>query len=240
MTYIILAAGKGDRLHPLTLSMPKSMYKLDKDMSVLQRMVESIKKYDPNSNVVIVTGFKREIIEKDIKNVIFINNPFYSVTNSIASLWFAKDYLLDENVTIINADIVMQEELVEMELCKKVEKPMVFIDSSIKTHGDYNVQVKDNKILVMSKQLQNYFGEYAGVTKLDKISAKRLYSEVVQMVEVNGIYDQWYENVLVQMIFNEDFELFYRDISEFRWTEIDCVEDMLLAKDIHSKDKRDC
>ena len=52
------------------------------------------------------------------------------------------------------------------------------------------------------------------------------------MVET-GMYDQWYENALVQMIFNEDFQLYYEDIRDYKWTEVDCVSDMLLAKQIH-------
>ena len=51
-----------------------------------------------------------------------------------------------------------------------------------------------------------------------------------------GMYDQWYENALVQMIFNDDFELFYVDIKNYRWTEVDCVNDMLLAKQIHMEE----
>lgn len=233
MKYILLAAGKGQRLHPLTLAMPKSMYKLDKKTTVLQRMVRLIEKYDSEAQIVIVTGFMREKIRNEIKgNVIFVDNPFYETTNSIASLWFAKEHLLEENITIINADIVMEEALVEKGVCKPVDKPLVMIDSSIKIDGDYNVQVNNGRVLVMSKNLDTCYGEYAGVTKLDKDSAKKLYDEICLMVN-NGYYDQWYENALVQMIFNEDFQLFYEDISRYEWTEVDCVEDMLRAKKIH-------
>ena len=42
-----MVAGKGSRLHPLTLKHPKSMYKLDEDMTLLQRMVMLIKKASP-------------------------------------------------------------------------------------------------------------------------------------------------------------------------------------------------
>ena len=37
------------------------------------------------------------------------------------------------------------------------------------------------------------------------------------------------------MIFDEDFQLFYEDICEYKWTEVDCVSDMLLAKSIHNE-----
>lgn len=232
MTYIILVAGKGARLHPLTLNQPKSLYKLDKNTTVLKRMVNLIKKYDSQAEIVVVVGFMNQMIKKEVEGVIFVDNPFYQVTNSIASLWFAKDYLDSDNVVIINGDIVMEEAVIEEILCKKVEKPVVCIDSGIKYDGDYNVQVNGEKILVMSKELDSYYGEYAGVTKLDRESAVKLKICIADMI-ANEMYDQWYENALVQMIFNEDFQLYYEDIKDYKWTEVDCVDDMLLAKQIH-------
>lgn len=233
MTYIFLVAGKGSRLHPLTLQYPKSLYKLDKNTTVLKRMVDLIKKYDQNANIVVVVGFMNQSIKSELQGVTFIDNPFYEVTNSIASLWFAKEYL-DKDVVLINGDIVMEEKLVKDIVCTPVDVPKVCIDSSIKSDGDYNVQVNDSKILVMSKDLDEYYGEYAGVTRLDRESALKLRNCVSNMVE-SGMYDQWYENALVQMIFNEDFQLFYDDIRDYKWTEVDCVSDMLLAKQIHTE-----
>lgn len=233
MTYIFLVAGKGSRLHPLTLQYPKSLYKLDKNTTVLKRMVNLIKKHDKDANIVVVVGFMNETIKSELQDVIFVDNPFYEVTNSIASVWFAKEYLNDD-VVLINGDIVMEEKLVKDIVCARAEVPKVCIDSSIKSDGDYNVQVNGSKILVMSKELDEYYGEYAGVTRLDKESALKLKNCVSNMVE-SGMYDQWYENALVQMIFNEDFQLYYDDIRDYKWTEVDCVSDMLLAKQIHTE-----
>lgn len=236
MTYIFLLAGRGSRLHPLTLKYPKSLYKLDKNTTVFKRMVDLIKAYDKQAKIVAVVGFMSKHIKESITGITFVENPFFEVTNSIASLWFARQYLDSENVTIINGDIVVEQNVVIDFITKDVQRPQVFIDSSIKNNGDYNVQVNDEKILVMSKDLNSYYGEYAGITKLDGISAQKLKHTVEDMVQ-NGMYDQWYENALVQMIFNDDFELFYQDICEYRWTEVDCVSDMLLAKQIHTIEK---
>ena len=41
MTYIILAAGKGNNLQPLTLKYAKTSFKLDEETTVLQRMVQN-------------------------------------------------------------------------------------------------------------------------------------------------------------------------------------------------------
>ena len=54
------------------------------------------------------------------------------------------------------------------------------------------------------------------------------------MVE-NGLYGQWFEDVLVQMIFKDRFSLYYRDIAGYPWTEIDCVSDLRVAQNIHQE-----
>ena len=230
-----MVAGKGSRLQPLTLKHPKSMYKLDENTTLLQRMVKLIKKHDPQADIVIVTGHMHRAIEEQVEGVRFVYNPFYEVTNSIASLWFAQKELDTDNVVLIDGDIVMSDELVQEVMCKPVDRPLVLLDSSIKTDGDYNVEVSGDRVLVMSKDLENYYGEYAGVTMLDRESASLMRTEMNLMVE-EGFYDQWYENALVQLIFKNNFKLYYIDIANYDWTEVDSVNDLLQAKRIHMQE----
>lgn len=236
MKYIMMVAGKGSRLRPLTLKHPKSMYMLDQQTTLLQRMVSVIKEIDEEADIVIVTGHMHRSIESQVEGVTFIYNPFYEVTNSIASLWFAREHLDADNIVLIDGDIVMSRELMRDVVCKPVNRPCVLVDSSIKTDGDYNVEVSGEQVLVMSKDLDSYYGEYAGLTKLDRASALEMRTELEAMVE-DGFYDQWYENALVQLIFKNDFKLYYIDIADYDWTEVDSVNDLLHAKQIHTKEK---
>ena len=125
MTYIILAAGKGNNLQPLTLNYAKTSYKLDEETTVLQRMVRSIRHFDKNAEIVVVVGFLADTVRKELEdeNVRFVMNPFYEVTNSIASLWFARDYLERENVAIVHGDVVFSDEIVEQYLTKPTDFP---------------------------------------------------------------------------------------------------------------------
>lgn len=232
MKYIFMVAGKGSRLQPLTLKHPKSMFMLDKGTTLIQRMVNLIRKHDKEADIVVVTGHMHKSIESTLDGVTFVYNPFYEVTNSIASLWFAQEHLDADDVVLIDGDIVVSDNLMKEIVCRKVDKPLVLVDSSIRTDGDYNVEVSGSHVLVMSKDLDTYYGEYAGITKLDRASAKKMRDELDEMVE-EGYYDQWYENALVQLIFKDDFKLYYEDICNYDWTEVDCVSDLIHAKNIH-------
>lgn len=233
MRYIILAAGMGTRLHPYTKNLPKCMFNLGCNETIAQRMLRIIRKYDSLSEIIMVTGFKHLDIEDSLMGCEFIVNPFYEFTNSIASLWFAR-HLLNESVTIINGDIVCSEKLIQKVIAYQ-GRAVVFVDGSVKEDGDYNVQVCDERVVVMSKLLDSYYGEYAGICKLDGKSSKALGQEVCHLVD-EGNYNEWYENALVQMILNSDFHLEYCDIANYCWTEVDSINHLGLAKELQKKE----
>ena len=238
MTYIILAAGKGNNLQPLTLKYAKTSYKLDEDTTVLQRMVRSIRQVDKNAEIVVVVGFKAETLkaELDGENVKFVMNPFYEVTNSISSVWFARDYLERENVTIVHGDAVFSDEIVQTYLTVPTDYPYVLVDSSYNRPGAYNAVTQENQILVMSKKLEHFTAKYCCLTKLDPVSSRLLKQEVDSMINSN-MYDQYFEDSLVQMIMFHDFQLFCVDIAGKKWAEVDSVDDLLTAQRIHSESK---
>lgn len=234
MTYIILVAGTGSRLQPLTSRHPKCLYKLDNDTTLIQRTIRGIRKNDKQAEIVVVTGYLHDIVRKELimENVKIVCNPFYSVTGSVASLWFAKEYLQRENVTIINGDVVFDDGIMKDIICISTDYPYVLIDSSVSIQGKYNVEVQDNKVCVMSSKLKDYYAIYAGVTKLDAVSARFVLDEVKKWV-TEGVYLEFYEDALVQMIFTSNFELYYKNIQEYKWREVDNVDDLVIAKHIH-------
>lgn len=239
MTYIILTAGKGEKLHPLTLNHPKSLYKLDNNTTILQRLVRMIRKFDTEAEIVVVVGYMYKHIQRELEddNVIFVHNPFFSATSSMGSLWFARDFLQRENVTIINGDIVTGDKLLQDVICQHTDYPYVLLDSTHRDANKYNVQVQGDLVCVMSKSLTDYIGNYASMTKLDAVSSRFVLEQLNQMVN-DGMYNLFYEDALVQMVFQKNFELYYKDIKEYKWTEVDGVDDLLKARQIHAESEK--
>lgn len=235
-TYIILAAGKGQNLQPLTLKYPKTSFRLDEETTVLQRMVRSIRKCDKNAEIVVIIGYLSDTVKQELAddNCKFVVNPFYEVTNSISSVWFARQYMERENVTIVHGDAVFSEEIVENYLCKETDFPYVLVDSSKAEVGSYNAVIRDSQVLVMSKKLETFSAKYSCMTKLDAVSARLLKEEIDSMIH-NNMYDQFFEDSLVQLIMFHDFQLFAEDISGKAWSEVDTVDDLLNAQQIHNK-----
>lgn len=239
MTYVILSAGKGVKLQPLTLNHPKSLYKLDDKTTILQRLVRKIREYDEDAEIVVVVGYMYNQIQKELENdnVKFVHNPFFSVTSSMGSLWFAKDFLQRENVTIINGDIVTSDNLIKDVVSQHTDYPFVLLDSTHKEANKYNVQVQGDLVCVMSKNLTEYVANYASITKLDAVSSRFLLEQINQMVN-EEMYNLFFEDALVQMIFQKNFELYYMDIKDYKWTEVDCVDDLLKARQIQAESEK--
>lgn len=233
-TYIILAAGKGRNLQPLTLKYPKTSFRLDEKTTVLQRMVRSIRFYDKNAEIVVVIGYLSDLVRQELseENCKFVVNPFYEVTNSISSVWFARQYLERENVTIVHGDAVFCDEIIQNNLVKETDYPYVLVDSSCVKPGTYNTVTRDGQVLVMSNKLDNFSAKYCCMTKLDAVSARLLKGEIDSMIH-NNMYDQFFEDSLVQMIMFHDFQLFAKDIAGKAWSEVDGVDDLLNAQKIH-------
>ena len=230
---IILAAGTGSRLKPFTDNTPKCLFKLGKDVTIVGRTVDIVKR-NVDAEVIIAVGFLHEKIESMLCEVTFVYNPFYRVTNSIASLWFAREYLNDE-VIIINSDVVFEEKLFKEIL--KIDNPAtILMDSSKAYSADYKVATYSDRVVMMSKELHTFSGEYVGITKLSKDSAIALRHKIEAMVK-NEQIDEWYENALVHMILNDNFVLNFYDVSQFQWVEVDTVDDLLAATMIYETGK---
>lgn len=238
MTYIVLAAGKGQNLHPLTLNYPKTSYKLDENTTVLQHTVRAIRYYDKMAEIIVVTGYLGDKIKEELldDNVKFVNNPFYETTNSIASVWFARDYFERENITIIHGDVIFDDYLTEKYLVKVTNYPYVLVDKTVVKPGAYNAVTREGQVLVMSRKLENFDSKYCCMTKLDAVSARLLKKEVDSMINSN-MYDLYFEDSMVQMIMFHNFQLHCVDTDGHKWSEVDSVDDLLMAQSIHKESK---
>ena len=237
MQYIILAAGVGSRLYPYTKNMPKCMVKVTSTETIVERAVRLINSNDKNAVITLVLGYQGDAIKRLLGNKCnYIVNPFYKVTNSIASLWFARKVLEKHEPTVIlNADIVFSKSLAR-EICSIPNESTIFYDSSIRSNGDYNVQELNDNMIVMGKELNQYSGEYVGITKYPGDEVQYILDEVDMMVH-DDLYDQWYENALVQMSLNDTLRFKTVDISDYDWSEIDSIDNLMKIREIIKREK---
>lgn len=115
-TAVLLAAGLGSRLAPLTDAVPKCMVSVS-GMPILGRLVRCLDGYG-FERLVVVTGYKSDLIHAYLGEVFggiaveYVVSPVFETTNNIYSLWLARD-LIDEAFLLVESDLVFDEDLLE-------------------------------------------------------------------------------------------------------------------------------
>lgn len=105
---IILAAGQGTRLKPLTDKIPKCMVPLAGKNLLDWKIETALKAGMASEDIIIIGGYKADQIRHDVGRVLI--NPRYAETNMVQTLWCAKEYF-GESVIIAYGDIVYTEEV---------------------------------------------------------------------------------------------------------------------------------
>lgn len=114
MRAIILAAGMGTRLRPLTLTTPKALTVVN-GKPLLERQVEYLLEKGIE-DIIVVTGYLSEKFEylKDKYNIKLVHNDKYDKYNNIYTMNLVKDYLGDSYV--IDADIYLKRNFFESDI----------------------------------------------------------------------------------------------------------------------------
>lgn len=222
---IILAAGKGRRMSSYSNSSPKSLLEF-KGEALLSRQLRSFSDTGVNK-FVVVGGYlfdqMEEFAQKSGYNLKLLQNPFFRETNSIASLWFAREHL-EGDVFITNGDTYF-DKAVFTKLLKNKNTYVFGVDESKKNDSDYRVTLNDNEILDIGKDIteNEVMAEYIGIVLIRKEGIKLL-KDLLEKAIKNGNYNLWWEDLFIELMAKCQ-KISYVDVTGDLWFEIDEPKD---------------
>lgn len=230
-TIVILAAGIGSRLRPLTEDMPKCMADVAGE-KIIERQIRILKKSFNNINVVV--GYQREKLIPLLNGVKIVINENYETTNNMYSLYLAKKNIPEENgLIILNGDIVFDENVVEI-LKNSENENVVLIKEGEYFEESMKITVDNSgKINGISKKIskEDAFGTSIDFYRFSKNAKDKLFEIIESIIATDKT--QWTE-VAVNQLF-EKVDVYPLNIHNNRWYEIDTGDDLIAARKLFEK-----
>lgn len=227
MKAILMAAGIGSRINH-KINKPKSLLDVG-NVSILRHTAEMLLTH--GIEVGVVVGYrKQELIDAlEGLNVKFFYNPFFKVTNSMASLWFAQEFIPEnEDLILANADVFWCEDILNELL--RLPDTIMLADSSRAQVGDYLFKTENGRIIKYGKELpmEERSCEYVGIAKISS-STVQVFRDRLNVLVEKDMYNLWWENVLYE--YSKIDPVFVEDINGLFWAEVDYIEDYLRILD---------
>lgn len=232
---IILAAGVGSRIRPLTDSCPKSLLMVA-GKPILERMIGHIQTCGI-TEVIFVLGYINDQIEEFVRvkfpdlNAHFILNDRFEETNTGYSLMLTKTAIGDARFVKFDADVVFDIEILRTLIASPFDNCLC-IDRDIQLDAEeVKVMLGDNNRVVQASKTVNpakAVGESIGIEKISSDTARRLFEQLDLMMGEPANHQAYYEAAYERLIGN-DVPFHTVDITGLNWTEIDTHEDFHAA-----------
>jgi choline kinase len=217
-----MAAGTGSRIGKSFDNKPKCLIPAGSE-TLVTRMVKILRSRKID-DITIVTGYKSQQIHDELGSTVnYFYNPFYAASNSIASLWLARE-LLNDDVLLLNADLFFEEAVIDVAL-NQTGPAVMLSDYTTIEDADFCFKVDGERILKAGNQLNtgDIDCEYVGIARIDKNFVPEFRQRLEDMIR-DGDFNNWWEGVLYSF-FDQRTDITHIDVDGAFWTEIDHMGD---------------
>jgi choline kinase len=233
---IILSAGQGRRLMPLTSNMPKCCLPLH-GISILEWQLRQIAQCDIDE-VVVVTGFEHEMVDSIVNHVkgikvCTLHNPMFAHTDNLGTCWEARTEMEDPFV-LMNGDTLFEAAILQRLLACEAGY-QVTLASDTKPHfdlDDMKIISDGDRLLKVSKQLDISLvdGESIGLMIFNQAGADAFTEKLEEMMDKENALKLWYLSAIDQLASQGIAGIC--PIDGLSWCEVDDAADFKAAADV--------
>jgi choline kinase len=239
---VVLAAGPGRRLHPLTEALPKTLLPLSDECTILDVALANLSSVGLEE-IVVVTGFAAERVEErrtDMERRYGVRlelayNDRAEDWNNAYSLWLAREAFRD-GALLVNGDTVHPVSVEESLLEARGPDVLLAIDDE-KHLGEEEMKVlldEDNGVGRISKEIDpaSAEGEYIGVALIEASAGERLAAALEATWRRNPAL--YYEDGFQELVDGGGL-IDVAPIGAVDWVEVDDHDDLARAREIECR-----
>lgn len=238
MKVVLLAAGVGSRIRPLTDNKPKSLLEVN-GLSILERMLINVRNVGL-SDVIVITGYLEDQLKDFINlkfpdlNVTFKRNDIYEDTNTGYSLLLTKEFINGDSFIKFDADVIFEEDVLRKLINSEFDTALC-IDTNIHLDKE-EVKVITNDsgmVLEVGKKLDPTLckGESIGIEKIGARAGTMLFEELERLMTDKSNWKEYYDDSYTTLVY-KGVKFGAVDITGLKWVEVDTHEDFDRAKNL--------
>ena len=218
---IIIAAGFGSRLAPVTLDTPKPLVKVN-GVRIIDTLLDALYAKDIK-NITIVVGYKKEQFKQLLDKyptLKFIENPIYNESNNISSVYAARDII--DRCYICEADLIVSNPKV----ITKYQYCSNYLGAYVSETDDWCFFKKKGYIDRVAIGGENCW-HMIGISYWNEEDSKKLREDVVKVFNSRGGKEKYWDNVPLTVC-RKDFKIEVRDCKKSNVTEIDNYSELVI------------
>lgn len=219
---IIMAAGIGKRMQPVTFTIPKPMVKVN-GTRMIDTVIDAL--HDQGIyEIIIVVGYLKEqfeILKTKYDGITIVENPYYNEFNNISSLYVAREYL--EDVIILDGDQIIYDSTIVRADYEKSGYNAVWTEGKT---DEWLMQVDNGKVISCSRDGGEKGWQLYSISRWTCDDGKKLRKYLEYEFEVKKNSQIYWDDVAMFCHF-EDFDLGIMEMSNDSIVEIDNYEELV-------------